>query len=449
MKAKAYLLQLLTIICITGQMLASDSQTETDARAKNVAAWTILVYIAADNNLAPYATYNINDMSAGLASAHNVNILVQWDQPKNKSSWRYKITPGGKIDAGTLTSEMGYNPAKELVASMQWATTNYPANHYALVLWDHGSGIEDFDPGIAKNLNLSAINYTSWLNLTPELEERGILYDDSQNTCLTNQGLSTTLGQIKKMIGKNLDIIAMDACLMAMVEVAYQMKDSVNLFVASHQTIPGNGFPYSKFINPLSLNAVSTSPLQLALSMVSGYQEFYTTQQPTSDFTLSTIDVTSIGLIKQNIENFIAAINECNKIDPKKTKKIVVNALKATPVFEMSEYIDLYSFYAKILNQTKLQSPKSQLILNKINKKRKPKTNQTYQNALSTLNKVIQDGLTKITTVVVHNTSGPVYSGVKGISIYYPKKGALHSSYAPTLFAQDTPAWINFINSYR
>lgn len=447
MKVKFFLLFILVFLITLGKTFAADATT--DNKTKAISAWTILVYIAADNNLAPYATYNINDMSAGLASTNNANVLVQWDQPSNRLTWRYKITPNGKVDEGTLKTEMGYNPEKELTDSMKWAATMYPANHYALILWDHGSGIEDFDPGITKSLNFRKNTYTSWLNLTSEIEDRGILYDDSQNTCLTNQGLKNSLGQIKQIIGKNIDIVAMDACLMAMVEVAYQMKDSVNLFVASQQTIPGNGFPYSKFINHLSLNPNNTSALQLALNMVSGYQEFYTLQQPTPDFTLSTIDVTSIGLIKQSIESFIAAVAECNKIDPKKTKKIIVSALKATPAFEMSEYIDLYSFYAKILNQTKIQSPKSQLILNRQNKKRKPRINQNYQIALSNLNKVLQDGLTKITTVVVHNAPGPVYSGVKGISIYYPKKGTLHPSYAPTLFAQDVPAWINFINSYR
>lgn len=446
MKIKSFLLSIFVFLII-GKIFASD--VTTDNKTKTMAAWTILVYIAADNNLAPYATYNINDMSAGLASTDNVNVLVQWDQPDNKLTWRYKITPGGKIEEGTLKNEMGYNPEKELVESMKWATTSYTANHYALILWDHGSGIEDFGPGITKSLNLNTNAYATWLNLIPELDTRGILYDDSQNTCLTNQGLKNSLEEIKKMIGKNIDIVAMDACLMAMVEVAYQMKDSVNLFVASQQTIPGNGFPYSKFINPLSLNPNNTSALQLALNMISGYQEFYTIQQPTSDFTLSTIDVTSIGLIKQSIENFIAAVTECNKLDPKKTKKIIVSALKASPAFEMPEYIDLYSFYAKILNQTKIQSPKSQLILDKQNKKQKTKVSQIYQKALSNLNQVLQDGLGKITKVVVHNAAGPAYSGVKGISIYYPKKGTLHSSYAPTLFAKDVPAWINFINNYR
>ena len=456
---------MLLAVCIFGKVLASEEiqstqSTESGEKAspKSVASWTFLVYIAADNSLAPYASYNINDMSAGLASTNDVNVLVQWDKPADKKTWRYKITPGGKTDAGTMVSEMGYNPAKELYNSMQWAVTNYPANHYALVLWDHGSGIEDFYPGSTKNM----FDMSKWLYLLPSFSDRGILYDDSQDTCLTNQGLTSALTNIKKLLGKNLDVIAMDACLMAMVEVAYQMNGLVNIFVGSQQTIPGEGYPYSQFIRPLSLNPSTTSPLQLAQNMVTSYKNFYTTQQPTSDFTLSAIDVTSIDSIKQNITQFITAIAACSKIDKTKTKSIVLAARKASISFEMPEYIDLYSFYANILNQTKKTSPKSALILEKHNLKPRPslkprpnpkpkptpQPTQAYQTALNALNVVVQTGLAQISKVVLQEDSGPVYAGARGISIYYPSNGQIDSSYKLTLFAKNT-SWMTFVQTYR
>jgi hypothetical protein len=397
-------------------------------------------------------------MSAGLASTTGVNVLVQWDKPADKKTWRYKITPGGKIDAGTTTSEMGYNPTTELYNAMQWAVANYPADHYALVLWNHGSGIEDFYPGSTKNI----LNEALGLPVFPSFLGRGILYDDSQDTCLTNQGLTTALTNIKKLLGKNLDVIAMDACLMAMVEVTYQMKDLVNIFVGSQQTIPGEGYPYSQFIRPLSLNPATTSPLLLAQNMVTAYKNFYTTQMPISDFTLSAIDVASIDTIKQNIDQFITAVAACSKIDAAKTKSIILAARKASISFEMPEYIDLYSFYANILNQTKKTSPKSALILGKHilkpnpnprprpNPKPKPtpQPSQAYQAALNALNIVVQAGLTQISKVILQEESGPVYAGAKGISIYYPSKGQIDSSYKLTLFAKNT-AWMTFVQTYH
>jgi len=446
MRVSKFLFNLIVVFCLFGALsLANFEETkaENTDSTKATAAWTMLVYIAADNNLAPYASYNINDMSAGLASLNGVNILVQWDKPSNNNTWRYKITPGGKIDVGTLSSEMGYNPATELFNSMQWAVKNYPANKYALILWDHGSGIEDFYPA-SRNI----INSSSWLNLLPCFPERGILYDETQDTCLTNQGLASALTQIKQLLGKNLDLIAMDACLMAMVEVSYQMKGLVNLFVGSQQTIPGYGLPYSQFIKPLSLNPAGTNPLQLAQSMVSSYKNFYTTQMPTFDFTLSAINVTSIDLIKQNIDQFITAVAACGKIDAAKTKTIILAARKASISFEMPEYIDLYSFYANVLNQTKKTTPKSSLILERQNKKPNSAPSKDYQNAINVLNAILQDGLSKIGKVVLQKATGPVYAGAKGISIYYPSSGQIDPSYNQTIFAQST-SWTQFIKSYH
>ncbi len=446
MRMVKFLFSLMILFCLLGKVSPNSPESTNLAPSsdtKGTASWTMLVYIAADNSLASYASYNINDMAAGLASFSGVNVLVQWDKPSDNKTWRYKITPGGKIDAGTLSSEMGYNPAKELVSAMDWAIKNYPANNYALILWDHGSGIEDFLPG-SRNI----INDSSWLNFMPSLTERGILYDDSQSTCLTNQGLTNALTQIKQLLGKNLDLIAMDACLMAMVEVTYQMKGLVNIFVGSQQTIPGYGFPYSQFINPLSLNPAGITTLKLAQSMVSSYKNFYTSQMSTPDFTLSAINVASIDLIKQNIDQFVAAVTSCSKVDKTKTKNIILAARKASLSFEMPEYIDLYSFYANILNKTKKTSPKSSLVLEKQNKKTNATISKDYQKTLDVLNAVIQDGLNKIGTVVLQKAAGPVYAGAKGISIYYPSSGQIDSSYSKTIFAQST-AWTQFIKTYR
>jgi hypothetical protein len=408
----------------------------------------MLVYIAADNNLAQYATYNIKDMSAGLTSSSGLNLLVQWDKPRDNNTWRYKIIPGGVTEAGTVTgSEMGYNPTQELVDAMKWVVSNYPAKKYALILWNHGSGIEDLAPG-NRSIETFVAEQSDWLKFLPaRLSWRGILYDDSQRTCCTNQGLSNALGQIKQLIGHKIDLVAMDACLMAMTEVAYQIQDSVNLLVASQQTIPGYGLPYSQFVKPLSLNPGNTTPIQLAKKMLAEYGKFYSTKKPTYDYTLSAIDVTSINLLKQNIDKFITSIANCKKIDSKTTKQIMLNARKSAISFHMPEYIDLYSFYANILGQIKKSTPKSAFILDEIEKQSPLNISQLYKKKLNTLCDVVQEGVNTLSKVVLQNTTGPIYSGVGGISIYYPSSRQVHPSYARTTFAQNT-SWLNFIKTY-
>jgi hypothetical protein len=38
-------------------------------------------------------------------SSKKINILVQWDQPRTNSTWRYRITPHGKIEDGSMLIE--------------------------------------------------------------------------------------------------------------------------------------------------------------------------------------------------------------------------------------------------------------------------------------------------------------------------------------------------------
>ncbi len=444
-------LSLLITLCIFSLVFAEKAtrSTSTEPPNRSIPDWSMLVYIAADNNLAPYASYNIKDMSSGLAPTTGLNLLVQWDKPHDNNTWRYKIVPGGAVDVGTLSgSEMGYNPTRELVDSVKWVVNNYPAKHYAIILWNHGSGIEDLAPE-SRNIEYFTANQSDWLKFLPtNISWRGILYDDSQRTCCTNQGLSNAFGQIKQLIGHNVDLVAMDACLMAMAEVAYQIKDSVNLLVASQQTIPGYGFPYSKFVKPLSLNPMNTSPTQLTQKILNEYGKFYSVQQPTFDYTLSTINVKSIGLLKQNIDKFVAAVAECRKVDQKTTKQIIISARKTSISFHMPEYIDLYSFYANILGQIKKSTPKSTIIIDKLQKQLFPNISQLYRKKLDSLCDVVQDGINNLSKVVLQNTTGPVYSGARGISIYYPISGRAHPSYSKTMFAQDT-SWLNFIKTYN
>lgn len=423
---------------------------------RDLAEWSILVYIQADNSLAPYAAYNINDMQTGIGATSAVNLLVQWDQPGNNKTWRYKINPGARVDAGSLNTEMGYNPENEIVDSMQWIKNSYPAKRYALILWNHGSGIEDFKtlaniPGLPKPLS-------SWLQIpgspvpaTSE-QERGILYDDSQGTLLTNQALASALARTKTILGKNLDIIGMDACLMAMLEVAYQIKGSADYFVSSQQTEPGEGWPYSIFLRPLSANPAQTTPLILAQNIVTAYKTFYTGKRDASDFTQSAINLSTIQAVKQNLDLIIQKIAACQQLDAAITKSMVVAARKASTEFYMPEYIDLLSFYSGLLKQAQTLSrsaPKSNKVLERLdNNQNRAKVSAQYKAALTNLANSINDGFQIMTATIVKNAAGPQMPGARGLSIYYPRTGAIHSSYPITAFAQDS-SWLDFIKMYR
>ncbi|MFA6262840.1 MAG: clostripain-related cysteine peptidase [Candidatus Babeliales bacterium] len=408
------------------------------------AKWTIVAYVQADNDLSPFAVYNINNMQLA-PLGEGINMLVQWDQPDNNKTWRYRIVKGGRIEDASLSAEMGINPVNELVDMMRWAKAKYDAEKFAVILWNHGSGV--IDPRYKKIDRFYAIGMSQlpfkrmvpWLEI-PGLEiqsPRGILFDYSQNTYATNQDLTKAFSRIRtEVLGKNVAIVGMDACLMAMIEVGLQISNYADILVGSQETEPGQGWAYSGFLNALCANPKATSA-QLASFIVSAYGAFYQKNR-TPDFTQSAIDLHKLEPLKKNIISLIASIAACKKADAKNTKSMIVAARKSSLSFEVSDYIDLYTFYAGLSRQAKaLRTSQAKL----------SRPNTLYIKALDRFIKVVDSGAVLILDAVVANIAGPSKSKAKGISIYYPL-GAVHRSYPLTLFAKST-SWVAFIKEYR
>lgn len=413
-----------------------------------LAEWTILTYVQADNNLSPFAEYNIRDMQGGIyLNSSNVNILVQWDQPQNNKTWRYRIVKNGRIEDASLTQEMGIDPAGELAASGIWVKSKYPAKNYAYILWNHGNGIID-SKSHKINTHLNPVN--SWLDI-PGLErakidlsniknekDRGVLYDYTQDTYLTNQGLLQAFTQIKTTLGKSVDLIGFDACMMQMIEVAYQLKGLTNVMVSSEQTEPGYGWSYSGFINPLTASPTTFDAKKIGRYIVSSYGTFYRNIGEL-DYTQSAFNMYYLSYLKTNIDAMVLKTIECKKYKSTQIKNAIINARLSSFSFYTSSYIDLYSFYKKLYSQI-------------YNIRKKILVTNNYTRALDSLKSILTQGMSLITKSIIANTKGSGDSGAYGISIYYPNprlsSASIHSSYPLTLFAKESK-WLRFIRENR
>jgi hypothetical protein len=444
------------------------------------AEWTFLTYIQADNNLWNYAYYNIYDMQVGIVDTAQVNVLIQWDQPGNNKTWRYKIVKGGKVEVDSVSQEMGVNPQQELINCASWVKSKYPAKKYAWVLWNHGSGIEDKSLRSVEDIDKLK---NSWLELpgyNNAAAGKGILYDYTQSTFLSSQGLFNAFNQIKTILGKKISLLGMDACLMAMIEVIYQLKDAVEVFVGSQQTEPGYGWAYSSIIKALTSSPTRVSALQLGQAAVTAYNSFYK-QLGETDYTQSAISIADLQPIKDNIDEMFSRVAECKKYKASAIKNAIISARNSAVCFYTASYIDLYSFYSKLLSQVQiLKTLKSGEALDDdisydqsrahINKKpvakpakKKPivkptpiptpnLTIQNYLKALTALETTLKNGLANILAAVKANAAGSADKGAMGLSIYYPHPkypaNQITSNYRTTVFATQSK-WLQFISDNR
>jgi clostripain len=222
------------------------------------AKWTVMIYMAGDNDLDPAALDDIGEL-ARVGSSEDVNVLVQLDRDKDLMTRRFRITKGGgyRKDCIETFGETNSGDPKVLLDFIDWSIGKYPADRYFLVLWNHGSGWWD-EPDRAFRLI-----------------KRNIAYDDSSGgDSLDNQELKDVLTNVTQEIGKRVDIIGMDACLMTMVEVAYQLRESAMVMVGSEIEEPGDGWPYEEVIG-IVRNKPRSAPTTMARKIVSAYITSY------------------------------------------------------------------------------------------------------------------------------------------------------------------------------
>jgi hypothetical protein len=118
--------------------------------------WTVLVYLAADNNLAPFGVADLDEMERA-GSDPEVQVVVQGEFSTTDlkyspcpscaapSTFRYPIRSTGDTAIGpdlpidVIGSRDMTQPAtlRDFIA---WGRQEYPAERYALVLWNHGGG---------------------------------------------------------------------------------------------------------------------------------------------------------------------------------------------------------------------------------------------------------------------------------------------------------------------
>ena len=219
--------------------------------------WTVLVYMVADNDLEPFALQDINEMEAASAAA-GVRVVVQIDRSSRydnaSGDWngtrRYLI--GHDNDASTITStliadlgELNMGDPQTLADFLAWGFDTYPAARYLVDLWNHGYG---------------------WSG--------GFGNDLGNNDHLSLSELALALEAAAEHLGRPLDILAFDACLMQQMEVAYEFARIADYLVAAEDLEPAAGWPYDAMLAPLAADP-SAAPGDVAGRLVEAYLDYY------------------------------------------------------------------------------------------------------------------------------------------------------------------------------
>jgi hypothetical protein len=229
-----------------------------------------MVYLGGDNNLSDAGEADLAQMAAAGSTAV-VNIVAQFDRKGKKHHTRRYHVRKSKLQEVADLGETNYGDPGTLLDFIGWAAESFPAERYALILWNHGSGWpQDELAAISRELGfphefygpfLSRVLFRSTLkgSLYPD-DSRSLGLDDSAAFVLGTVELARTLRQATDALGRPIDLLGMDGCFGSSLELAYQVRECVRYVVASEENEPFDGWPYTAVLQKLVADPdISTS----------------------------------------------------------------------------------------------------------------------------------------------------------------------------------------------
>ncbi len=408
--------------------------------------WTFMVYLAGDNNLADAGTADLREMKK-VGTTDQINVVAQFDRGTDHETRRYLLSKGNDL-AKDMVQSLGKTNTGDpeiLESFIEWGIEKYPAEHYMVVVWNHGNGWDDEDvyrtakqgmklaiqrrgtkieqggKGTIAIDHLRAISTGRFrralfqTTIRQAIKLRGIAYDDNARDFLDNIELKNLLAAVTKKLGGKIDILGMDACMMSMAEVLYQLKDSVLNTVASEETEPGDGWPYDTLLSSLAANPNMTAGV-LAKTVVEKYLASYDVR---SGVTQSACDLSKITDISGAIDRLAKALIQ-NLSDPSLLTQILYSRTQVQS-YHTADYIDLYDFCELLAGRASLP-------------------------AVKTSCHDVLDVLQVPGFVIYSGSKGASVQHSHGVSIYFPR-GKISSLYGTLDFNKER-AWQEFLTKY-
>ena len=360
---------------------------------------TVMVYMIGSDleAQAGAGTRDLMEMAASGVDLSKVNVVVyaggapHWHNENARAeehSLLWLTAEGFQKITSIPTTSMGQ--AACLSNFLTYAHTNFPADEYALILWDHGDG-----PVIGYGKDMLFDNDT----LT--LEEMG---QAMKNSPFAQEKLAW---------------VGFDACLMASAELSCVWSDYADFLVASQETEPSFGWNYN-FLSAVGQETTPALLKQLTQGYLSSCMEYYESRgYENRDTTLSCVDLSYAPALNSAINDLFAqaapAVSE--QYNTLTAKRVQTRALGRASTGSEYDLIDLQDMAEQL--------------------------KELYPKQTAAIQKILED-------MVVENATNAV--GCCGLSLYYPfyNKYYFEESWGKTYESLGLfPEYGNYLENYQ
>ncbi len=289
--------------------------------------WTVLVYIALDNNLDdpdPFGLIDGTEMVLteleAIGSSDRINIVALSDGTDYYGDSKvYYIEDGGRVEIPLSTVNDAWSDGEELDtgdgavlgAFAEWAMSAYPADHYLLELCSHGGG---------------------WY---------GTCWDYAANyNRITMPEFTAALDTATSAAAQKIDILIFAQCLMAQFEVCAEIRPYVDYVIGSEEMvmpIPGYQETGLQALN----DSLHLAPAAMADQIALDLMNFYRSSSAT--LALSVIDCAATPALTAAVDAFAIEAMDSIYYDE------IADARNQTQEYgDDHEYYDLYQFVDEI-----------------------------------------------------------------------------------------------------
>lgn len=261
------------------------------ARIAPARAWTVLVYVAADNDLEGAALLDLQEMLRGVP-AGTVDVIALVDRAKEYATttpdWtdarvlhvaRPRADAPAQLAALATPGELDMGDPEVLACFVEGAARAFPAPRTALVLWDHGGG---------------------WSQQCLDFDRGGAAGIDGLSLVEVRDGIEKGLARAG---ARPLDILGFDQCLMAQLETALECAGVARILVASQAVEPGAGWPWDTVL-PLFTADVAND--DIARQMVKAYADSYAGKDDAT--TLAAFDLARAIVLRERLDALARAL---------------------------------------------------------------------------------------------------------------------------------------------
>lgn len=235
---------------------------------------TVMVYMAANNNLVNEAYRNINQMEESFQGiAGNLIVYARiFNQPPRLYQITYDDSP--EIRSKVAKTYHEHNSSDPEVMKMVFDDIQalFPSESYGAILWSHA---------------------TNWFPAGAVIPRTRSFGDDN--------GIRMDVQSLKYALPQNLDFLIFDACAMASVEVLYELRTTAPYILASPTEVLSVGMPYHLMRDYLFDKDVKKGLINVAQSYYDYYQSKQGMEQSATFSLVETTKLDNLALAVRDV----------------------------------------------------------------------------------------------------------------------------------------------------